>query len=464
MKKKISMILAASLSTGIVAAAAIVPTLSSVVPANVIVASASYDGYFTGYKNVVDDAGETWNIKMNRNNEGIIICKYLGDSEDLVIPSELTFENDGVEYTFPVTALFQRSIENKKNIKTITIPESVTEIGSYVFENLPGLTDVTIPDTVEKLAIKAFDNCVNLRNINIPASINEISCFVKCPSLETINNKPIAYYDTETDQVVLCDQIKAMIANDKLDEAEKIPSVREAVSQYIKHIVETETDDSMNDAQKAHKLINWVNSKVPYDHDEYPVGNTKENNHCDYTVFLNNTAVCDGYARAYDILLHDAGIESYYVSSGKYYDDTTNDDVSHAFNILKLGGRYYLADPTANAFMYDYNKYNINSNFTSPDKWTINKVSELHDSSNMYIPAKVKNFLGDLDGDGYFTRNDTNQLRRALNGEIELTEQATIYVDYNFDGQITEEDVKFWENRIYREELLQELKKQNKVK
>ena len=50
---------------------------------------------------------------------------------------------------------------------SVTIPDSVTSIGSYAFSWCTGLTSVTIPDSVTRIGNDAFYGCNNLQDIYI---------------------------------------------------------------------------------------------------------------------------------------------------------------------------------------------------------------------------------------------------------------------------------------------------------
>ena len=52
-------------------------------------------------------------------------------------------------------------------LTSITIPDSVTKIGTMAFRNCTGLTSITIPDSVTEIGIAAFAYCTGLTNINV---------------------------------------------------------------------------------------------------------------------------------------------------------------------------------------------------------------------------------------------------------------------------------------------------------
>lgn len=72
--------------------------------------------------------------------------------------------------------------------ENITIPASVTRIGSWVFKGCTGLTTAPIGSGVTKISTFAFQNCTGLTSATIPASVTDFhySAFDGCTSLTDI--------------------------------------------------------------------------------------------------------------------------------------------------------------------------------------------------------------------------------------------------------------------------------------
>ena len=70
----------------------------------------------------------------------------------------------------------------------VTIPNSVTSIGSSAFWNCDSLTSITIPNSVTSIGWYAFLGCSSLKSITIPNSVTSIGwyAFYQCSSLSSI--------------------------------------------------------------------------------------------------------------------------------------------------------------------------------------------------------------------------------------------------------------------------------------
>lgn len=71
---------------------------------------------------------------------------------------------------------------NNYYLKSVTIGDSVTKIGSYAFEKCHKLASITIPENVTKIGAYAFSGCNELANITIGRSVTSIgeSAFSYC--------------------------------------------------------------------------------------------------------------------------------------------------------------------------------------------------------------------------------------------------------------------------------------------
>ncbi len=74
------------------------------------------------------------------------------------------------------------------NLTSITLPDSITDIGTNVFFNCASLTSINLPNSITSIGAYAFYDCIFLTNITLPDSLIRIgeSAFEGCDRLESI--------------------------------------------------------------------------------------------------------------------------------------------------------------------------------------------------------------------------------------------------------------------------------------
>lgn len=121
---------------------------------------------------------------------------------------------DVTDITIPdsVTSIGSNAFYGCGSLTNITIPNSVTLIESCAFADCRNLTSIIIPDSVARIPYGAFYGCVSLKSITIPDSVISIgrSAFDYCYDL-----KDIYYSGSHTDW----EKINIENYNDKLLDA-----------------------------------------------------------------------------------------------------------------------------------------------------------------------------------------------------------------------------------------------------
>ena len=74
------------------------------------------------------------------------------------------------------------------SLTSVTLPNSITNIGSSAFYDCSKLTSITIPDSVTSIGSWAFEGCSGLTSVTIPKSVTSIgsSAFSWCESLNEV--------------------------------------------------------------------------------------------------------------------------------------------------------------------------------------------------------------------------------------------------------------------------------------
>ena len=87
-----------------------------------------------------------------------------------------------------VTSIGSYTFYNCGGLASVTIPSSVTSIGSYAFCNCSGLTSLTIPSSVTSIKSYAFRGCSGLASVTIPSSVTSIEwcAFENCNGLKNV--------------------------------------------------------------------------------------------------------------------------------------------------------------------------------------------------------------------------------------------------------------------------------------
>jgi len=123
---------------------------------------------------------------------------------------------------------------------------------------------------------------------------------------------------------------------------EELERREKAVQNKIKEIISKVIKENMKDYEKEAAFHDYIINHTKYDN-RYFSGNMPKESYTAYGVLINGVGVCQGYAQAMDRLLKGCGIESKMVigeaNDGKGW-------IGHAWNIVKLGGKYYHLDLT----------------------------------------------------------------------------------------------------------------------
>ena len=135
--------------------------------------------------------------------------------KNLYINNQLTTEltlSEGIDnikdYTF----------YGMKNVKSISLPQSVSAIGTEAFYNCSLLENINIPDNVESIGTSAFSGCKSIKNIKIPESCLSIAdgAFAYCSALEAVE-LPKNLANLGSSAFSDCSNLKAIEIPDTID-------------------------------------------------------------------------------------------------------------------------------------------------------------------------------------------------------------------------------------------------------
>ncbi len=149
--------------------------------------------------------GSDTEVVIPESIDGLTVCAiadeaFYGQSAltSITIPESVTdigywaFEEctslQTVNIPSKVTTLKNGLFSGCSSLSQVTLHNKITEIDSAVFQKCSSLTSISLPDSVASIGYKAFMNCSSLQNITLPAGITKIekSTFAECSSLSSI--------------------------------------------------------------------------------------------------------------------------------------------------------------------------------------------------------------------------------------------------------------------------------------
>ena len=186
----------------------------------------------------------------------------------------------------------------------------------------------------------------------------------------------------------------------------------------------------MTKGQKIKALHDWVCDKVDY---AFVNGAADPSTEChvDSSVFMRDTTVCDGYARALTLLLREAGIEAYFIQ---------NPGV-HAWCMVKLGNRYFHVDSchdgqssTTNYSHFLKSDTDIKKCSAGHSSWEIGKPSNSRINYTISPMPACQYSIGDVNMDHVIDKKDV-QLIQDYKLNLAQISDLTL-ADTNLDGEI----------------------------
>lgn len=200
----------------------------------------------------------------------------------------------------------------------------------------------------------------------------------------------------------------------------ELKSAIAAVNQKVGEIGKGATG---NDYQKAHYLHDYVVNNVIYA--------SSPNDQNAYGALMEGKAVCAGYSHAYQMLLREVGIDSFYITG-------TSKGVQHAWLLVFLNGECYYTDVTwddpitndgsqvMGHYYFDMSYDDISKDHTCDPEYNA-WLPQKHDHKDLCYFAHD---AGEGTGVGYFN-NDTDP-KKLL--DYMKRDGNTLYCDFRFDG------------------------------
>ncbi len=175
--------------------------------------------------------------------ENGILKAYDGDMKNVVIPEGVRviagcLEMDEMKLPF----------RSRKEIETVTMSDSVTEIGAKAFEHCNNLKSVQFSKNLQVIRLSAFSGCGKLKSLTLPASLVRIDTWAFANEIDEITYEGTLWQLENTDTRGAFKNIKKIICKDCTINIDKKKAF---------YIEEVAYDGTMAELQQNYK-DNWI--------------------------------------------------------------------------------------------------------------------------------------------------------------------------------------------------------------
>lgn len=308
-----------------------------------------------------------------------------------------------VEIKGKIKTLKGYTFENCTKLKTVTLPDTLKKIESNAFGNC-SMEKITIPKSVTTIEDNAFSCCDKLYQVTCKGENTKISrsAFSKEVTIvakdgsktqqyalengynasssakfkielngkkmfvgekkqfKVYNNSSKITWKSSNKKVVSVDKDGKLTAKKKGSATitakikgksykYKITVVKRTEKNVLNIAWSNYVTKDMTDYEKLVAANEFLAQNVKYDYENYNKGIDKipAISHSAKGALEKGVAVCDGYAYAYQKIIDHYGIENKIVY-GTANNGTGAGYIGHAWNIVKIGTRWYHVDPTWN--------------------------------------------------------------------------------------------------------------------
>ena len=160
---------------------------------------------------------EEWEYKLDIKNGSAleagsgqkVTVSYCGKTASFIINVGSTWET--YEFTDDGTHILSDICMNNTNLRSVTIPDTITEIPAYAFYGCTALESITLPASVRYVHKRAFKDCISLQNLIIEPRTEwldfEEESFSNCVSLQNVDFENAAGVSLKTRSFEKCNSL-----------------------------------------------------------------------------------------------------------------------------------------------------------------------------------------------------------------------------------------------------------------
>lgn len=289
------------------------------------------------------------------------LVRYLGKDKIVTLPSNVTAVRAGAFY-------------GNSSVKAVILPKTVKRVENYAFYNCAALKYIVFSAGTGSLGDTILYGCDKLTNFvapkgskaysyaqkkDIPVTTGQKTQFAKSrvyllqgdSEKNTVLNTVYAAKWKSSKKKIASVSSSGKIKAKKAGKATitatvngkkiscKVTVMKKTINQRVNQVIKSVIQKDMSKYQKVKAVHNWLIKNVKYDYYRYLEGRVPSVSHTAKGALLKKTAVCDGYAHAFDMIMKKLKIKSKFVAGRA-------GGGGHAWNMVKLGGKWYHVDTT----------------------------------------------------------------------------------------------------------------------
>jgi len=203
---------------------------------------------------------------------------------------------------------------------------------------------------------------------------------------------------------------KLLLLDSDGDDLDKVFEKYDQLSRKVNEIINILIKPEMTEYEKELVIHDYLVTNIKYDKENFINDTLPDETHTSFGALVNGVAVCDGYARSFQILLNAVGIECSMVVgdfdslNGALASVRSNGEKwRHAWNIVKINNVYYHVDVTADdplsddgTELLDHNYFNISDKQMGSDHmWDREAYPQCTEDSRLFdlLARERKNFI-----------------------------------------------------------------------
>ena len=259
---------------------------------------------------------------------------------------------------------------------------------------------------------------------------NNLSNMLEKVMISYMGDNPECFYLSNEYTVVVRDILVAKLATLNIQYIQDINieeakvKLNETAEKFINEVI----SEGMTDFEKELAIHNKLVEQVDY-YEYENIEDIPDLKHSAYGALVDKSAVCDGYSKAFKILLDKIGIESIIIRG------ETN-DVAHAWNLVKLEDDYYHVDVTSDVFNNKNKKYTIHIYFNITDK----QISKTHNiSGDFNWPEANSNKYEYYNANGMIL-NDEDSIYSKMSKIVKKAKKSNI-LEFKIDAKYNKQMV-----------------------